>query len=138
MIRNRRDLRNAYSSILFYEELLDSSQWRKDKDLKEIQVKEKALRDCINERKKDIRAYNKIPVVSKMIASDIDGYLLLTRLPELIKSKKSAQDFFEENMRLECAPSQFDCTGQSFTITYRTQKRSDGRYYIFHSVGYDV
>lgn len=67
----------------------------------------------------------------------IDGFVELVCLPEVISSKESADEFFEEFMRMECEPSMYDCTGQAFTNWHKTVKRR-GNYWVYHSVSFDV
>ena len=130
MIRNYRDLRTAYNSVILYEEL-------KKKYPKKNTLGAKASKKYIVELKKEIRKFHKKTSDRRIIKGDYDGYLELITLPENIASKKEANMYFDVNERLVCRPSQFDCTGQAFTCWVKIFKRR-GRFMAYHNVGYDV
>ena len=73
----------------------------------------------------------------RIICDRGDSWVAIVRLPQTIENEKEAEDYFEENMRMECAPSQYDCTGQAFTNWHKVVKRN-GNYWVYHSVSLDV
>ena len=125
-IRNKQDLKLAYSLLGFLEDNLNNKI---------------AIRDnkCIKDLKKSIRDYSKINnEYPKLVKSyGIDGYIELMRLPELIDTVDELNEYFRENEFLTCKPSIYDCTGQKFTIAYKCFKRR-GMNLCFHEVAVDV
>lgn len=59
-------------------------------------------------------------------------------LPEHIKSREDAVEYFEEYEYMECEPSQYDCTGQLFTSRYCVFQKLDGRWWVYHCIAMDV
>lgn len=51
-------------------------------------------------------------------------------------SLNEAIRIFEDNYKLRCANSPYDCTGQMFTIWYKLVKRQ-GMWYAYHYIGCD-
>lgn len=91
--------------------------------------------------KKDIRAFlNRKPERNKrIIKGDYDGYTEVEQLPDELDSytEEQVDDWFQCNRYLEAYPSQYDCTGQSFTIRYHLTRRN-GHWIAYHVVGRDV
>ncbi len=69
---------------------------------------------------------------------DWDWYTHKYPLPEAIKTKEEAVEYFEEYEYMECEPSQYDCTGQLFTSRYCVFQKPDGRWWCYHVVCMDV
>lgn len=69
--------------------------------------------------------------------SDYGSYTALVELPAYVENEEDAEEWFEEEERREYVPSQYDCTGQSFTMWYKMVKRR-GRWYCYHRIGLDV
>ena len=117
-IRNKSDLEVAYT-------VLEA-------------CKEKAKHERIKELKRAIREYNKRERDRWLVHDDgIDGYTELILLPEDIKTRRQAIRYFLDYEYSECIPSMYDCTGQRFTWSYKVVNRR-GRWYVYHSVGFDV
>lgn len=67
-----------------------------------------------------------------------DWYTHKYPLPEYIKSREDAVEYFEEYEYMECEPSQYDCTGQLFTSRYCVFQKPDGRWWVYHCIAMDV
>ena len=72
-----------------------------------------------------------------VISGDFDCYTRRYPLPECIKTKEEAVEYMEEYEVMECAPSQYDCTGQHFTSWYKVFCRN-GRWQVYHHICVDV
>ena len=123
------DVKRNYRFLLLYKELAERFSFElPDSD------------EGIISAKKGIRLYwknEKLKTKRKIICGDIDGYLEKIEVPEDIKTKKIAKAWFRGNEYRERRPSQYDCTGQSFTNWYKVV-RLHGKLYIYHSIGFDV
>lgn len=118
-IRNKEDLKFAYGFMKLAElHGLDS------------------VRD---EVKADIRKYLRKPEKEGKVIKEygIDGFISLSPLPEFLKTKEDANEWFNDNEYLRCMPSPYDCTGQAFTNWYKIFKRGD-RFWVYHSISFDV
>lgn len=93
----------------------------------------------IIELKRSIRKYGNSKAPSREIVQDngIDGYVVKIQLPEWVETKEEAEEYMEENEKLEMRPSQWDCTGQAFTSWYKVFN-TNGSWRAYHSVGFDV
>lgn len=122
-IRNKQELEIAYEIKMIVEEHLAAGRDKQER-LKEL--------------KKAIREYNKQERDRWIIHDDgIDGYTELILLPEKVQTMEQAVRWFMDYEYSECIPSMYDCTGQRFTWFYRVVERR-GRWYVYHSVGFDV
>lgn len=127
-IRNINELRNAYSEISLYNSIVENR-------FTSISAK---LQERIKKVKKAIRKYNRKepkPVIIK--DNGIDGWIEKIVLPENIRTRKEADEYFLTNEYMECSPSQYDCTGQLFTSWYKIFERQ-GRYIAYHYISRDV
>lgn len=61
----------------------------------------------------------------------------LVKLPDWIQSEEEAEEWFNYHERREYVPSQWDCTGQVFTIRYKMVNRN-GRWYCYHHTAMDI
>lgn len=97
--------------------------------------------DKILKRKRKIREIykreNEKPERHVVLDNGIDGYIELIQLPEKIKEKEDADEWFLCNEYLEYIPSAYDCTGQKFTDWYKLVNRN-GRWWVYHSILVDV
>ena len=92
----------------------------------------------IQELKRELREYSHRKSDRKYFAeSDYGYYKLLIELPEYIKTYEDADEYFKEEEYMTCRPSQYDCTGQHFTLRYKIFKRN-GRFMAYHECGIDV
>lgn len=64
-------------------------------------------------------------------------YTMLIEAPEWVATHDDAEEWFHECEEMHYIPSQYDCTGQHFTIRYKLVKRR-GRWYCYHRVGIDI
>ena len=95
-------------------------------------------KEQVQELKKSIREYSKRKSDRKYFGeSDYEYYKVLIELPEYITNKEDAEEYFKENEFMTCRPSQYDCTGQHFTLRYKIFKRN-GKYMAYHECGVDV
>ena len=69
--------------------------------------------------------------------TDNDNAIWKHFLPVEIKDRESAIDYFNTHLAMECRPSQYDCTGQLFTID-AVPAFQNGHWVIYHSVGMDI
>ena len=123
-IYNRRDFRIAYEQILFLNRFKKEygDNWKIRKRLKEL--------------KQDIRKYNnRVEEIPRRLVKDngMDGYTELIEMPET----EDPEEWFNENIRLICPQSMYDCTGQAFTITYKIFRRRE-KLMCYHNVGFDL
>lgn len=131
-ISNSKELRIKYETLRMYE----------NEVLCRISDPERIakLQRHIREIKHDIRKYHHRKDNKRIIRNEVaDGFIELIELPEYIKDKLMAEDYYEENIYI-CIPSgyfDFDCTGRPYTRWHKTIKRR-GKYFIYHEVGYDV
>ncbi len=125
-IINKDDLRHAYELIDLFNELAEK---RPDSVFaKNIVIKTKRL----------IREFVKRTSDRRIVKSyGCDGYVELVKLPNHLKTKEDANKYFDEEERIVCPPSAYDCTGRAFTCWFKIFKRRDN-FYAYHSIGYDV
>ena len=101
----------------------------------------KKIEDKISEMKKQLRAENRAKMKNnnRKVIKDygIDGFIELIQLPEEIKTKEDAVDWFEYNEYREMRPCAYDCTGQLFTGWFKIFQRN-GRFIAYHCVNADV
>lgn len=122
-IRNKQDLEIAYELLAIVQKHPAAG---KDKSQRLIDLK------------REIRRYNKKERTSWIIHDDgIDGFTALLLFPENVQTYLQARHYFMDYYYCECRPSPYDCTGQAFTWSYKLVNRA-GRWYCYHSVGFDV
>ena len=123
---NMNDVRRNYSLLLFWKIMLKYFPCKDNEKIKEL--------------KRSIRIYFKnqelIPEI-RVFDISYDGATYLILFPEEIKTKDEAEGWFDANFYRECRPSQYDCTGQSFTAWYKLVERN-GRWWCYHRICYDV
>ncbi len=124
-VRNREDLKDAYIMIQALTELIPEAK-KTDK-----------CKETIIKYKQAVRAYHhKQDDKVRIIKGDFDGYVELIEFPEWM-DYHDAKIAFEEFHELIAYPSQYDCTGQRFTMGAKFFMRRD-HYFCYHSVGLDV
>lgn len=96
----------------------------------------KAVRSYVDDVKRDLRAFYHRPEGRvKIITADYDsGWQLITLAA---KTKEDADAEFNALYYRVCASSQYDCTGQMFTVFYKLFKRN-GRWMAYHHFAMDV
>lgn len=127
-VRNHRDLRARWDSLLFVEKAVKMA---KAQGLSMDGAKAQAF---INNLKAAIREYNRRKTDRRVITGDYDGVLYLVDVPQGVADIDA---WFDDHERRFCLPSQYDCTGQAFTQWYKVVKRAGG-YKVYHKIGYDV
>lgn len=125
-IRNTEDLRFAYTIL----------RMRETAPYRLLSADRNAA--WIRELKENIRSYLHRPIRGGAVVKDYgDGSaIILQELPETIQTPEEADEYFRENLYMECRPSMYDCTGQLFTHWYKIFRRR-GRFMVYHSVGCD-
>lgn len=124
-IHNYRDVRTWLTLLRYAEE--DGKIEKRKEHYDEIK---RAIR----------RFYKKVcdrAASGETVFGEFDSYTRKYPLPEVLKTKEEAKEYFEEYEWMECAPSQYDCTGQHFTHRYVLFQR-DGRWWCYHVIGVDV
>lgn len=96
----------------------------------------KAVRSYVDDIKRDLRAfYHRPDGCVKIITADYDsGWQLITLTS---KTKEDANAEFNDLYYRVCTPSQYDCTGQMFTVSYKLFKRN-ARWMAYHHFAMDV
>lgn len=127
-VSNNKQLGVAYVLLRYYEAGLKGAA--RDKDL---------IAENAKEVKRAIREYVGKPVSENQIVKDygVDGYVFKFPLPERIATMDEAEEYFLSQHYIESSNSPYDCTGKAFTSWYRIFKIR-GRFYAYHSVGFDV
>ena len=89
--------------------------------------------------KRKMRKFCNAPLSEKRIVSDngIDGYIVLYPLPEYIQTAEEAKEYFNQYEYIEMTYSAYDCTGKAFTSWYKIFNRNN-RFFVYHSIGFDV
>jgi hypothetical protein len=130
-IRNRHDLELAYRILYGMVDTIANATGM-DKDKADGLVK---ASNYVIELKRSIRAYQHDTEANKRtLVKDegMDGYIELFEMPDV----SDAEGWFNDVERLEYVPSQYDCTGQAFTIWHKIFRRN-GKLMCYHRVGYD-
>lgn len=126
-IRNRDDLKNAYILLNCFKRFVAEN--------------EGSAEHIVSQIKGAIRSYYKKEKTEREMrlvkSYGIDGFIVLTELPEFLQSVEEAREYFEKEKMLVCKPSAYDCTGQSFTVGYKIVERQ-GKLWVYHHVGCDV
>lgn len=125
-IYDKRDLRIAYEQILFIKRL--EKEYGKDIETDKVVQRLKEL-------KVSIRKYNnRTETIPRYLVKDdgIDGYTELIEMPETEKP----EEWFDENIRLICPQSMYDCTGKAFTWKHKIFRRR-GKLMCYHRVTFD-
>ena len=126
IVRNTHDVKLAFEFLNLIKELSEN-----------FPAKDFLNDSATIETKKSLRQFLKRIPSERIIKGDVDGYVSLIELPERIKDKVTATDYFEDQERLVYVPSPYDCTGQKFTCWYKLFERR-GRWMAYHCVGLDV
>ena len=123
---NMEDVKRNYNLLLLHKELWGKFHYKDNETVKGL--------------KRSIRIYFKNQSrkpETRVFDADYDGATYLIELPAEIKTKEIADAWIEANEYCECIPSQYDCTGQTFTAWYKLVKRN-GRWWCYHRVCFDV
>lgn len=129
MIKNKEHLRIAYEMVTLIQNAMRAGTC-------DFEI----ANGLLTERKREIREYYKRQNENKMhIVKDygIDGYIELLQFPDCVQDMQKAQEYFEENYKLVCSPSMYDCTGQAFTEWEKIFERN-GKMMCYHRVGFDL
>ncbi len=127
-ISDKQDLRLYYSLLRMYE----ASARKRGPKPGPVAV-------VVVELKQMIREYtHRAPADRRCIDDDPYGYYtMLIEAPEHVVTRSDAEEWFHECEEMQYIPSQYDCTGQHFTVWYKLVKRR-GRWYCYHRVGVDI
>lgn len=96
-----------------------------------------ALTEVIIDDKRAVRAYLHREDDRRVIQWDYDGCVMRIEVPQGVETVEEAEAWFDATERLTCRPSQYDCTGQKFTVWHRIITLG-GRLVCYHCVGIDV
>lgn len=128
-IANNAALKVAYEELIF---------WKNNPRLKDNALINDRI---IKKLKEGIRGYFKRTNqrTERLIKWYPDGEseIWFEELPETIKTKEAAEDWFLYHRHREAAPSPYDCTGQRFTAWYKIFNRN-GKYVVYHCICIDV
>lgn len=67
----------------------------------------------------------------------MDGFTAYIIMPDHVKSREEAKEYYTDCLEERCLPSMYDCTGQRFNYLLTVQKRSNGRYGAYVRYCYD-
>ena len=96
------------------------------------------LKKHIDDMKRDVRKYlNRPEEDRRYICGEFDSAVMLITLPECIRDKDDAKEYFEEYEFMEIPNSPYDCTGKLFTNWYKVFERN-GRWMAYHGICMDV
>lgn len=136
-VRTKKDYCAAYSLVSMLEKALAELSFDKPD----------FVRDDIIEQKREMRRWaNRDSAVdvgmgfmvdSRVVQSEEEYAILLQSIPEVFDDKASAEEFFEDFLKMYYTPSPYDCTGQTFTRWHKIFKRG-GRYWVYHAIAMDV
>lgn len=122
----------TYSDLRFYEWMLSELK-------KQPNSKPEVIESKIIDMKRQLRANSKCTDEHQTVRDDgIDGFITKFQLPEYIKTKQDAIEYFKEYEYIRTIPSAYDCTGQLFTAWYKVFQKSDGRFWAYHCICMDV
>lgn len=121
------ELTTLYATIALFEKFVL---------IAEGDAKEKA-KTALQDVKREARRISKQESNTRIIASDYDGYTEKITLDDTITAAEEAEAFFVDHYKRTYTPSQYDCTGQHFTIRHKIAYQA-GRLVIYHRVGIDV
>lgn len=93
----------------------------------------KMTKDFLDEYKRKIRAFQKQKPSSWIIYDDGECVIVLERLPEYIKTKTDAYNYFEEYKYLD-VPIWHGPSGQIYTIRYKLVEKN-GQWFAYHWKG---
>ena len=118
----------------------DAYMWEwilKDKMLLSNGVTEKNL-ELIKEIKRELRKFYHRPIDERRVFdNDFDHATFVYALPEDIKTREEAQEYFEEYEYIPYRPTYYDCTGQSFTSWYKIFQKPNGSFWCYHNIQVD-
>ena len=124
----------TYSDLHFYEQMLS-----KLKELPGSKPEIEIIEEKIVDMKRKLRAKSKrVDYGQTVYDNGFDRFIAKFPLPESIKTRADADEYFREYEYIYMAPSAYDCTGQSFTAWYKIFQKPDGRFWAYHSVAMDV
>ena len=129
-VYDKESAKLAYKAIKMFEQYKDNA----------------AIKAMIDETKRNLRKwtnrYNRDAdgCLHRIVKEyGIDGFVELVSLPDDICNMREVEEYFRDNVYMECAPSMYDCTGKAFTGWYKLfMKHSEGSFYAYHSVCMDV
>ena len=101
--------------------------------------KENKNAEYIKQLKSDIREYlrfdNEEP--DYVHYDDYGSFTIRVEVPDYCKTDEDIEEWFDLCQRRTAMPSQYDCTGQLFTISYKVITLH-GQRYLYHYIGMDV
>ena len=139
VIRNKTDLQIAYWLLRDYQ-CKHNDETKKLIEQMTPEQKEKIERKIKSLKTEIRRYYRDHPVSDAVLVKDngIDGYIIRYPLPDFVESKDDGEYYFKENEYIHYRPTYYDCTGQAFTGWFKVYKNTDGRWWVYHAVDFDV
>jgi metallophosphoesterase superfamily enzyme len=122
-----QELTTLFSTIALFEKFIL---------IAEGDAKEKA-KSALQDVKREARRISKQESNTRIITGDYDGYTEKITLDDTITTAEEAEAFFIDHYKRTYTPSQYDCTGQAFTIWHKIAYQA-GYFVIYHHVGFDV
>lgn len=123
-INNKKDLRLAYDMLQMIKKLGGGEHFNAD---------------YVKELKRDIREYlrfdNEEP--DYVHYDDYGSFTIRVEVPDYCKTNEDIEEWFDLCQRRTAMPSQYDCTGQLFTISHKVATLH-GQRYLYHYIGMDV
>lgn len=139
IIRDKKALAAAYWLLRDYQGKHNNEMYKLINGMNEEQ-KQKIERH-IKAIKTEIRRYYRDYQISENVLvhdNGIDGYIIRFPLPNWIEDKEDGEIWFKENKYIHYRQTYYDCTGQAFTNWFKVYKNSDGRWWAYHSVHFDI
>ena len=121
MIRDNKDLRDAYEIVRFIEERGEGPEMQK----------------WVQNQKRKIRAYTHRTSDRKCVRQDSDSYTERIDVPAECESVAEAEEWFDAEERIEFHPGPYDCSGQAFTGWHHIGVLG-GKLVCWHRVNFDV
>ena len=141
-IRNDREYRLCYEILHDVLERLAETDGCTEARTERIIELKRSLREYAH-RDNTIEVGPGFRVESRLVRDFGDGFIELVSIPEAFDTLEDdengpgADTFFKDFLYIHMRPSPYDCTGQAFTEWYKLFRRH-GRFWAYHSVGFDV
>lgn len=126
----RKELRALYEDLSLWNNILELYNVDKSKVEKQIKDIKQKIREY-DRPKEDSFNYRIVKTYG------IDGYIELVELPAYVDNMEYAKEFTAEYIRIPSFSCAYDCTGRCFTNWTKVFERN-GKFYCYHSVGFDV
>ena len=130
---NGMDLRTEYGVIRAWEKALKNGGFGNPKSAEEYLIKMKRDIREFNKRKSEMYADPQY----RTFSDDYESVWIRKPLPDYIKTMEDAEEYFDEEERIEMIHYPWDCTGQKFTGRHCIFE-VNGRFILYHRVDIDI